>query len=84
MNLCSLPPGSVLKKFLKTVNIQVSTSAFFKLDLCYEVLAKQAIAYNHHLKAHLGYKCCPKTSGTEDLVYGGIRTLDLVVESPVP
>ncbi len=37
-----------------------------------------------HPKAHLGYKSCPKTLGTEDLVYGGSRTHDLVVESPVP
>ncbi len=39
---------------------------------------------NHHLKAHLGYKSCPSTLGTEDLVYGGTPTHDLVVESPVP
>ncbi len=37
---------------------------------------------NDHLKAHLGYKYCPMTLGTEDLVYGGTRTHDLVVESP--
>ncbi len=37
-----------------------------------------------HLKAHLGYKSCPKNLSTEDLVYGGIRTHDLVVEGPVP
>ncbi len=39
---------------------------------------------NDHLKAHLGYKSCPRTLGTEDQVYGGTRTHDLVVESPVP
>ncbi len=39
---------------------------------------------NDHLSAHLGYKSCPRTLGTEDLVYGGTRTYDLVVESPVP
>ncbi len=39
---------------------------------------------NDQLKAHLGYKSCPKTLGTEDPVYGGTRTHDLVVESPVP
>ncbi len=38
----------------------------------------------YHLKAHLGYKSCPRTLGTEDLVYGVTRTHDLVVESPVP
>ena len=38
---------------------------------------------NDHLKAHLGYKSCPRTLATEDLVYGGTRTHDLVVESPV-
>ncbi len=38
---------------------------------------------NDHLKAHLGYKSCPRTLGTEDLVYGGTRTHELVVESPV-
>ncbi len=26
---------------------------------------------NDHLKAHLLYKSCPRTLGTEDLVYGG-------------
>ncbi len=36
---------------------------------------------NDHLKAHLGYKSCPKTLGTEELVYGGTRTHDLVVEN---
>ncbi len=39
---------------------------------------------NDHLKAHLWYKSCPRTLGTEDLVYAGTRTQDLVVESPVP
>ncbi len=39
---------------------------------------------NDHLKANLGYKSCPSTLGTEDLVYGRTRTHDLVVESPVP
>ncbi len=39
---------------------------------------------NDHLKAHLGYKSCARTLGTEHLVYGGTRTYDLVVESPVP
>ncbi len=39
---------------------------------------------NNHLKAHLGYESCPTTLGTEDLVYGGIRLHDLVVERPVP
>ncbi len=38
---------------------------------------------NDHLKAHLEYKSCQMTLGTEDLVYGGTRTHDLVVESPV-
>ncbi len=39
---------------------------------------------NDHLKVHLGYKSCPRTIGTEDQVYGGTRTHDLVVESTVP
>ncbi len=39
---------------------------------------------NDHLKAHLAYKSCPRTLGTEDLVYGRSRTHDLVVGSPVP
>ncbi len=39
---------------------------------------------NEHLKAHLGHKSCPRTLGTEDLVYGGTWTHDLVAESPVP
>ncbi len=26
---------------------------------------------NDHLKAHFGYKSCPRTLGTEDLMYGG-------------
>ncbi len=41
---------------------------------------------NDHLKAHLGYMniSCSRTLGTEDLVYGGTRTHDLMVESPVP
>ncbi len=38
---------------------------------------------NDHLKAHLGYKSCPRNLRTEDLVYGGTRTHDLVVESPI-
>ncbi len=32
------------------------------------------------LNAQLGYKSCPRTLGTEDLMYGGTRTHDLVVE----
>ncbi len=39
---------------------------------------------NDHLKAHSGYKSCPRTLGTDDLMYGGTRTHDVVVESPVP
>ncbi len=39
---------------------------------------------NNHLKAHLGHKSCPRTLGTEDLVYGGTQTHDLAVEHPVP
>ncbi len=45
-------------------------------------ISKQLLI-NNHLKAHLGYKSCPRTLGTEDLVNGGTRTHDLVVESPV-
>ena len=37
---------------------------------------------NDHLKAHMGYKSCSRTLGREDLMYGGTRTHDLVVESP--
>ncbi len=44
----------------------------------------QQLHINDHLKAHVGYKSCPMTLGTENLVYGGTRTHDLVVESPVP
>ncbi len=62
-----------------------SIGAFFlNGDLFYEVLDKQQLHINDHLKAHLGYKSCPRTFGTEDLVYGGTRTHDLVVDSPVP
>ncbi len=39
---------------------------------------------NDHLKAHLGYKSCPRTLGTEDLVYGKTQTHGPMVESPVP
>ncbi len=39
---------------------------------------------NDHLKAHLGYKSCPRTLGTEDQVYAGTQTHDVMVESPVP
>ena len=39
---------------------------------------------NDHFKAHSVYKSCPRTFGTEDLVYGGTRTHDLAVENPVP
>ena len=39
---------------------------------------------NDHLKAHLGYKSCPRTLDTENLVYGRTRTHYLVVESLVP
>ena len=40
---------------------------------------------NDHLKAHLGYKSCPRTLGAEDLeYYGGTQTNNPVVESPVP
>ncbi len=59
-------------------------AALLKLDLFYEVLDKQAIAYKRSPQAHLGYKSCPRTFGTEDLVYGGTGIHDLVVESPVP
>ncbi len=33
--------------------------------------ASKQLHINDHLKAHLGYKFCPRTLGTEDLVYGG-------------
>ncbi len=45
-------------------------------------LTSKQLHTNDHLKAHLGYKSCPRTLGTEELVYGGIRTHDLVVGSP--
>ena len=34
---------------------------------------------NDHFKAHLGYKSCPRTLGTQNQVYGVSRTQDLVV-----
>ncbi len=40
---------------------------------------------NNHLKAHfmhLEYKSYPRALGTEDLVYGGTGTHNIVVESP--
>ncbi len=37
-----------------------------------------------HLNAHLGTNLCPRTLGTEDLMYGGTGNHDLVVGSPVP
>ncbi len=33
---------------------------------------------NDHLKPRLGYKSCPRTLGTEDLVYGETQTHDLM------
>ncbi len=59
---------------------------FFFLNLIYLMRFSQAIKciFYDYLKAHLGYKSCPRTLGREDLVYGGTRTHDLVVGSPVP
>ncbi len=41
---------------------------------------KKQLHINDHLKAQLGYKSCPRTLGTEDLLYGGTRTHDFVVD----
>ncbi len=67
--------------------ILINTIVFcFFLNLIYfmRFSTSKQLHSNDHLKAHLGYKSCPRTLGTEDLVYGGTRTHDLVAESPVP
>ncbi len=59
---------------------------FFSSNLIYfmRFSTSKQLHINDHLKAYLGYKSCPRTLGTEDPVYGGTRTHDLVVKSPVP
>ncbi len=59
---------------------------FFFLNLIYfmRFSTSKQLHINDHLKAHLEYKSCTRTLGTEDLVYGGARTHGLVVESSVP
>ncbi len=59
-------------------------ATFLNLIYFMKFSTSKQLHMNDHLKAHLGYKSCPRTLGTEDLVYGGTRTHDLVVESPVP
>ncbi len=66
--------GIILVKPDYITVIVVLFTIFLSFGLFYEVLDKQAIACSNHLKAHLGYKSCEKTLGTEDLVYGGTRT----------
>ena len=63
-----------------------SWNFFVFLNLIYLMrsLTSNQLHIKNHLKAHLRYKSCPRTLGTEDLVYGRTRTHNLVVESPVP
>ncbi len=51
---------------------------FFFLNLIYFIRfsTSKQLHINDHLKANLGYKSCPRTLGTEDLVYGGTQTHD--------
>ena len=48
------------------------------------VLTSKQLHINDHLKAHLGYKSCPRILGTGEIVYGGTQIDDLVFGSPVP